>query len=197
MDSLETQSDWYQSINEKIDLLKESLNPWDYRKYKIGTLLCLAKRVNQFSPECGQCQMFQQDIVTMVQDVENIIQLASKEGRKQYFKSMNGITGHLQREHKFVTEGYYTGICMAMGSGIGVAIGAATDNVGSGIPIGVAIGVAIGAALDAKARKEGRILCPSQAKARTAYKLNYVLVGILVALVLLGILASILFTHSS
>jgi len=197
MDSVESHSDWYDGITKQINLLRETLSPQDYRRYKLGTLLCLAERVDQFSPDCGQCQIFQQDMETLIQDVGNIRQLPSKESRKQYFKSINSIIGHLQRQHKLVTEGYYTGICMAMGSGIGVAIGAATDNVGSGIPIGVAIGVAIGAALDAKARKEGRILCPSQAKARTAYKLNYVLVGILVALVLLGILASILFTHSS
>jgi hypothetical protein len=197
MDSIEIHSDWYRGITEKVDLLNETISKQDYRRYKIDTLLCLAERVEQFSPECGQCQMFQQDMVTLVQDVSNLTQLPNKEARKQYFKSMNSITGHLQRQHKLVTEGYYTGICMAIGSGIGVAIGAGTDNVGSGIPIGVGLGVAVGAFLDYKARKEGRILCPRKAEVRTASRSTYVLVGVLVALLAVGILAFILFNRSS
>ena len=59
------------------------------------------------------------------------------------------------------------GIGMVFGSGIGVALGAVLEQFGGGIPIGVGIGLAIGAALDAKARKEGRIICPKETSAAT------------------------------
>ena len=197
MNNIETHSNWHDGVTKQIDLFKETLDKRNYRKYKIDMLQCLANRIEQFSSECGQCQMFKQDISTLVQDVSNLSQMPNKESRKHYFKSMNGVIGHLQRQHKLVAEGYYIGIGMAIGTGLGVAIGTATDNVGSGIPIGVACGMAIGAALDVKAKKEDRILCPRQARETTTSKRSLVIVGILVALLAAGILAFILFNRSS
>ena len=154
-------------------------------------LLCAAERVVQFSPDCGQCQMFQQDISGLVQEVGNLVQIDNKERRKVYFKSINQIIVHLQRQHKLVPEGYYMSMGIAIGSGIGVALGAAMDNVGGGIPIGVGIGLAIGAALDAKAKKEGRILCPREAA--NAPRTGKVLAIILGILVLVGLVGFFLF----
>jgi len=142
MNELSTPSNWYDGIAKQIDLIGEALNRRNYRKHKIETLRCLAHRIDQFSPECGQCQMFKQDISTMVQDVSSISRITTKESKKRYFGSIKSIIGHLQREHKLVTEGYYTGLGIAIGSGLGVAIGTAMDNVGSGIPIGVGVGLA-------------------------------------------------------
>jgi len=155
-------NDWYDSIAKQIHESTSTIIEKNYKKFKLNLLLCVAQRVAEFSPECGQCQTFQQDVTALTRDVSNLVQMADKEGRKAYFKSLNRIIGHLQRNHKLVTEGYYTGICMAIGSGLGVAIDIALDNTVPGIPLGVGVGLAIGAALDAKAKKEGRILCPRE-----------------------------------
>ena len=104
---------------------------------------------------------------------------------------MDKITNHLQKQHKLVTDGYYMGIGVAIGSGIGVALGAVMDNVGGGIPIGVGVGLAIGAALDAKARKEGRILCPKETAAATTK--NFKILAIILGLLFLAGLAAFLF----
>ncbi len=154
----------------------------------------MVERLARFSPECGQCQLLRQDVTTLVQDVGNLVQMTDREKRKTYFKSVKRIIGHLQRRHKLVTEGYYTGIVMAVGTGIGAALGAAMDEVGGGIPIGIGIGVAIGAALDAKARKEGRVLCPREVTGtRKNVKIIAVIGGVLV---LAGIVAFLLFRRS-
>jgi len=188
-------SDWYDGISKQITQLKNTLTEKDYKKFKLDFLLCVARRVADFSNECGQCNLLQQEIVTLTQDVDNLVQITSKERRKDYFRVINRITGHLQRHHKLITEGYYIGIMMALGSGIGVAIGVAMDNIGSGIPIGVGIGVAIGAALDAKAKKDGRILC---LKVTTGFsKTVIVLIGLGIVLLLGGILAFILLRNSN
>ena len=106
--------------------------------------------------------------------------------------------GHLRKQHKLVTQGYYMGIGVAIGSGIGVALGAVMDTVGSGIPIGIGIGVAIGAALDAKAKKEGKVICPSEKTATSPQKTKIMIIsGLGVFLVLAGILAFMLFKRSS
>jgi len=194
---MNSKSDWLNSIQKQIALLKDTLSEKDYKKYKLRLLLCIAERVTQFYPTCGQCQIFQQDISTLIQDVGNLTQLADKERQKSYLKSIDKITNHLQKQHKLVNEGYYIGIGMAIGSGIGVALGAALEKFGGGIPIGVGIGIAIGAALDAKAKREGRILCPKEAKVKAATSVNFKIIAIILGLLALVGLAVLFFLRSS
>jgi len=188
------ESDWYKGVAKQIHELKNSLEDKDYKKYRLDLLLCMAQRVAEFSSECGQCMLFQQDISLLVGDVANLVQYDDKGRRRSYFKSVNLIVGHLQRQHKVVNEGYYMGICMAIGAGIGVALGVAMDHIGSGIPIGVGIGVAIGAALDAKAKKDGRVLYTRET-AGSSKTILAILVG-LSLLVLVGLVVFMLFLRN-
>ena len=188
---MKNKSDWLNGIMRQVDLLRDTLSERDYKKFKLRLLICLAERVTQFYNECGQCQILQQDISVLIQDVGNLVQLADKERQKSYFKSINKVTNHLHKQHKLVNEGYYMGIGMAIGSGIGVALGAALEQISGGIPIGVGIGLAIGVALDAKAKKEGRILCPKEAKAATS--VNFKTIAIILGLLALAGLAALLF----
>ena len=192
---MNNKSDWLDSIKKQIALLKDTLSEKNYKKYKLSLLLCIAERVTQFYPICGQCQILQQDISTLTQDVGNLVQLADKERQKSYFRTIDKISKHLQKQHKLVNEGYYLGIGMAIGSGIGVALGAALEKIGGGIPIGVGIGLAIGVALDAKAKKEGRILCPKEAKVATS--MNFKTIAIILGLLVLAGLAALLFSLRS
>ena len=188
---MKVNTNWYNGIKKQIELLENSLSEKDYKKFKLHLLLCVAERVDQFSSECGQCEIFKQDVTTLIQDVGNLAQIADKAWRKAYFKSMNKVIGHLQRQHKLVTEGYYIGVFMAIGSGLGVALGAAMDEVGGGIPIGVGIGVALGAALDYKARKEGRVLCPRETTG-FSWSSSKLLLVILSIVLLAGLVAFLL-----
>ena len=82
---------------------------------------------------------------------------------------------------------------MAIGSGIGVALGAVFEQIGGGIPIGVGIGLAIGSALDAKAKREGRILCPKETKQTTAsVNINIKVIAIILGVLVLAGLAAYL-----
>ncbi len=90
------------------------------------------------------------------------------------------------------------GIGMVFGVAIGVALGGAMDTAASGIPIGIGIGVAIGAALDARARKEGRVICPSEKTATSPQKTKImIIIGLGVFLVLAGLVAFMLFRRSA
>ena len=139
-------SDWIANIKKQIDELILSLSEKEYSKYKLRLLLCIAERLDEFSPICGECQIYQQDIVTLIHDIPNLINLRDKERQKSYYRTIEKISRHLQKQHKLVPEGYYIGIGMAIGSGIGVALGAVFEQIGGGIPIGVGIGLAIGSA---------------------------------------------------
>ena len=150
-------SRWYDDIVKEISLHKDILGKKDAKKYKLDVLLRIAGRVDNFLSRCGECQIFQQDITQLTQDLGYIVQ-ASKEKRKGYFKTMNNIIKHLQKQHKLVNEGHYIGIGMAIGAGIGTALGAIFENPGVGTGIGTAVGLAIGGYLDKKAKNEGKVI---------------------------------------
>ena len=154
---MEVHSKWYDGIVKELNLHKDTLGQKDAKKYKLDLLLRVAKRVDSFSSACGQCQMFQQDIATLTQDLGYLAQW-SKERRKSYFKTIDTIIKHLRKQHKLITEGYYIGIGLAIGIGIGAVLGAALGNPGIGPAIGTALGLAIGSYLDKKAKKEGRVI---------------------------------------
>jgi len=154
---MEVHSRWYDGIVKEINLHKDILGKKDSKKYKLDLLLRVAKRVDGFSSACGQCQMFQPEITTLIQDLGYLAQW-SKERRKSYFKTIDTIIKHLRKQHKLITEGYYIGIGLAIGIGIGAALGAALGNPGVGPAIGTALGLAIGSYLDKKAKKEGRVI---------------------------------------
>ena len=158
---MEAHSDWYNRIVKEISLHKESLSNKDDKKYKLDSLLRVAKRVDDFYSYCGQCQLFQPEITKLIQDLGYIVQMpkqTSKEERKSYFGTINNIIKHLQKQHKLITKGYYRGIGMTIGPLISTAIGAALENPGIGLGVGIGIGLAIGSYLDKKAEKEGRVI---------------------------------------
>ena len=194
---MNSRNNWYDGIAKQINQLKVTLSEKDYKKYKLRMLPCVAERIAEFSPECGQCQIFQQDISTLTQDVANTIQLADKGKRKTHLKSIDNIVGHLRKQHKLVTEGYYMGIGMIFGSAIGVALGAAMPYMGMGIPIGVGVGMSLGAALDAKAKKEGRVICPSEKTTVSTHRTKLMIIIVLGVLVVAGLVAFMLFNRSA
>ena len=158
---MEAHSEWYNRIDKEINLHKDSLSKKDAKKYKLDLLLRVAKRVDDFSSYCGECQLFQPEITKLTQDLGYIVQMpkqTSKQARKSYLKTINTIIKHLQKTHKLVTEGQRVGMWIGIGVGIGTAIGAALDNPGIGTAIGVAIGVAIGRYMDTKAKEEGKVI---------------------------------------
>ena len=155
---MEAHSAWYNRTVKEINPYRDTLSKKDYKKYKLDLLLRLARRVEDFSSSCGECQTFQGEITRLTQELSLLIQMPNKEKRKGYNKSINGMVKHLQKTHKLVSKGHYMGIGIAIGMGIGTAIGIALDNPGIGPTIGTGIGVAIGSYLDKKAQKEGRVI---------------------------------------
>ena len=157
MDTIEARSRWYDDIAKEIGLHQGILGKKGSKKYKLELLLKIAGRVDSFLSQCGECQIFQQDITQLIQDLGYLAQW-SKDKRKSYFKKISTITKHLQKQHKLVTEGHYIGIGIGIGVAIGAGLGAALDNPGIGPGIGIALGLAIGAYLDNKAKKEDRVI---------------------------------------
>ena len=157
MEYQQPRSDWHSKIAGEIELHKSRLNQKEQKRYKLALLLRVAGRVDQFSPTCGKCQIFQQDITQLPRDLWDIA-LMPEGWHRGYSRKIGNITKHLQKDHKLVTQGQYVGMWGGIGMAIGFGINAAADFEGQGLAIGVAIGVAVGFALDKKAKKEGRVI---------------------------------------
>jgi len=155
---MESQNRWYEEITKKLDSYKDSLSKKEQKKFQLDLLTRVARRVAEFNEECGECQLFQQEITAYVNELGNMIHLADNARRKKYAKRLKQTVRHLKSEHKLVPKGHYVGIWTSIGTGIGVAIGAGMDSVGAGIPIGIGIGVGVGMTLDAKAKREDRVI---------------------------------------
>jgi len=159
---MEVGSQWYNRIAIEIGQYQVSLGPKDAKKYKLDLLLRIAKRVDDFSQTCGECQAFQSEINRMVQELSLLVQMPSKQGIKSHIKSVDRLVEHLKKVHKLVEKGHYVGIGigigMAIGAVLGGSLGAALDNPGIGTGVGIAIGFAIGGYLDRKAKEEGRVI---------------------------------------
>jgi hypothetical protein len=155
---MEIQNRWHEEISGKIGAYQSSLTRKEQKKYQLDLLTRVTRRVAGFYDECGDCQLFQQEITAYVNELGNMIHLADDTRRKQYGKRLKQTVQHLKDQHKLVPKGHYVGIWTSIGTGIGVAIGVGMDSAGAGIPIGIGIGIAIGTWLDNKAKKEDRVI---------------------------------------
>ena len=155
---MEARSDWYNRTAAEINQHRDTSDKKVSKKYKLDLLLRVAGRVDDFASYCGECQMFQQEVTSLAQELGNLMQLPGKERRKNHIKQIDNIVKHLKKEHKLITEGYYRGMGMIMGPAMGTGIGAGLGNISIGIGIGMAIGIIIGNYLDKKAEKEGKVI---------------------------------------
>lgn len=159
---MEVGSQWYNRIASDISGYQLTLGHKGAKKYRLDHLLRIARRIDDFSGMCGECQGYQKEISGLVKDLSMMVQMPDKEAAKKYFQTIEKLTGYLKNVHRLVDKGHYTGmgigIGMAVGAVLGSALGAALDNPGIGTGIGVALGAAIGAYLDKKARDEGKVI---------------------------------------
>ena len=72
---MEAHSDWYNRTDKEIGLHRDNLSNKDYKKYKLDLLLRIARRVEDFSSICGECQLFQQEITKLTQDLGYLLQM--------------------------------------------------------------------------------------------------------------------------
>ena len=76
--------------------------------------------------------------------------------------------------------GMWTGIGVAIGSGLGVPIALVLGNMafmGIGIPIGIAIGVAIGTSQEARYKAEGKIRPLNEAEKKQQKRVMWILMA--------------------
>ena len=156
---MQVHSDWYDGIARQINQQKGTLSKKDYKKHKLGLLLCLAGRADSFSAECSECQTFQHEITELTRGLDDLPE-ASKEKRNSYNKTINKIVSHIRKQHNLTTRSQNFAIWITVGVELGLLLGAGMGKIAGGMPFGIGLGMTIGLYLDVKLRKEGRLICP-------------------------------------
>jgi hypothetical protein len=148
---------WIEDTKANIEKYKKSLTRTEIRKYKLEFIGRVAKKIDQFSSECGICFQSQGEITALIDSLAVMVQLPAM-ATKDYHRKINRIVRHLRKQHKLIPAGTYTAVGNVTGVAVGVAVGFATGNIGAGIGIGAGLGVGLGSALEAKAKKDGKII---------------------------------------
>jgi hypothetical protein len=160
--TMEVGSQWYNRVAAEIDQYRITLGKKDAGKYKLDLLMRVAKRIDDFSQTCGECESYKSDVTNLVHELGLLVQMPNREGQRKHTRTINTLVEHMKKVHKLVDKGYYVGmgigIGMALGAGIGAALGAIVDSPGVGTGIGIAVGVAVGTYLDRKAKSEGKVI---------------------------------------
>ena len=84
---MEGGSAWFSRVATEIEQHRYALSQKDYKRYKLDLLLRVARRVDDFSQTCGECQSHRDEITRLLQELGLLFQLPaqdSKEGFKQY-----------------------------------------------------------------------------------------------------------------
>ena len=96
--------DWLEETNVKIAKYKNSFTKAESRKYRLAFLERVAKRVNEFSPMCGECYNYKGEITSLLNNLEGLIQL-SPIATKNYRDQIKKIVDHLRKKHKLIPAG--------------------------------------------------------------------------------------------
>jgi len=143
------------SIIPVIREIKSQLTGRQTQKLQLNRLERIVGKLEQYEKDCDECsrllQVFKEDVIPKLKSLD--------EGkRKEYQRYVRGAISHLLKEHKLVTDGYYTGLYLMFGTALGLLFGMAFENTALGLPIGIGIGIAIGSGLDAMTRKKGNAI---------------------------------------
>ena len=154
---MQEQNGWFDNITIEIDRQKQKFSPREYKVYKFDLLIRISKRLNDYFPDCIDCQNMKREMEIIICSLDNLIR-SSREEQKNYFNAVDNIVKHLKEKHKLISEGQNLALWLPLGIAIGLPLGIPMGNIALGIPIGLAIGTAIGVSLDAKAKREGRVI---------------------------------------
>jgi len=113
---------WYESIEKEINSLKEKMSEEDYNYYGLGLLLQAAKRVDDFSSECEECDSIKEKITSILACISNWPK-TTKEEKENYIQVFRSITEHLKKQHNLRQKGWPLWILTIIGGLLGALPG--------------------------------------------------------------------------
>ena len=159
-------NDWYKSIVKETNLLRGKMPEGEYNDYGLDLLLRIAKRVEDFSPQCEECSSEKEQISNILAGISNWPSI-TKEQKKNYIQTLRIISDHLKNQHNLTQKGWPLWISIIIGGLLGALPGLISALLESdpesqawsllsamlGFPIGVVIGLIAGLIIN-KVRRE-------------------------------------------
>jgi len=105
---------WYNDILEKLESVKENIEPTDFRFYNIKHLPLIAKYTLDYSKSCPKCTdniSIINEIVVFLEDFSG----KSNSKRRIFERKKNKIEDHLKKNHHLRFPGYYTSLGTFLG----------------------------------------------------------------------------------
>jgi uncharacterized membrane protein YccC len=139
-----------------LEQLKNELSEKNAKRLNINFLERLIKRLESFSDNCMECKEYLEALDTHINDLRDKQNQLDAQDMKEHRQMVALISSHLEKDHKLLTEGYYTGIYMSMGTCFGLLFGLVIfDDMALWLSIGLCLGLVIGSVKDADAKKKG------------------------------------------
>jgi hypothetical protein len=150
-------TEWYRNLEVSVESLKAQLGR-DAQDYHLDRFLKMARRVDEFAPDCPRCRLYQPEIDQMLRDLAADAPQIPREQKRKFLGGMDDILNHLKKTHGLISEGQNVGLWLGIGTVAGLTLGVVIDNPAIGIPIGVVLGLGVGYFLDSRAKKAGRVV---------------------------------------
>ena len=174
---METTNEWYEDIEKKIDSLKEKMGTEKAKRYDLDLFTRMAKRVTEFSSQCGECNNHQKGLESALAGMGNWPDTTYKQ-KRGYNTFVKTMLKHLKREHHLRSKG-----SVFVPTMIGLAVGSIPGLMGIidsfisfspmdrilpwffslvflviGIPIGAIIGNAVGKSINRGKKSDSSII---------------------------------------
>ena len=100
-----------------------------------------------------------EQLISIEEEIQTLNIKSNPENKKKYFKQkLAEFLKYLTPKLSLISEGYYTGIGMALGTSFGVVFGVISSNITYGLIFGMILGLIIGATMDFKAKNGRQVL---------------------------------------
>ena len=99
---------WFDNITKEINRQKEHFSPREYKVFKLDMLIRISKRLNDFFPDCIDCQNIKREMEIITGSLDNLVH-SSREEQKNYFNAIDNMVSHLKEKHNLISEGQNLG----------------------------------------------------------------------------------------
>jgi len=114
---------WFTKVKENIEQISEkNIKPKDVRFYNLGGFIDVAKRVEEFSHTCQECNNFKTEVFEISENIDKYIN-TSTTTRKDFEKKRDKFSNHLVKAHGLVKKNTYAATFAFIGLLIGALLG--------------------------------------------------------------------------
>ncbi len=158
---------WYKKIEKTIIEEDKKLHKNDFKFYQVESFLRIAKKVDQFAPECKTCSNYKIDSEELTENLFDYLK-GDVNSRRNYENKLDVMNKHLRKEHSIYPKQYFISLYSFFGLVSGLLLGAliafATipgflkQSLLFGFVVGLFVGRIWGKIKDKKLIRTGRVL---------------------------------------